>query len=151
MEYRHRVWLPIIQTPPLPKDRVAFNHLCVVPGQQHPSLIWDECLARAAQVRADNVSVEWDHKFRGKWVNEIVRSICYIASEYGNKANSIESLVAGIEDPVKALEALLRSSHHADHLLGRNDFFRVQNRVGIAFLNRTGSQYTFYYVFLISK
>lgn len=148
-EPRSSVWLPIISTPSY--EQVAFSALASANGQQHPVLLWDKCLAQAAAIRADQVSVEWGHKFQGKWVNGIVRTVCPLPQEYSDDVNSVESLIAGIRDPVKALNILLGSKSHADHLLGRNNFFREQSRVGISFLERVGSEYTFYYVFLISK
>lgn len=154
-ESRNSIFLPIIsrpaEPPPEPPERIAFAHLCSVKGQQHPSLIWDPCLELAAKIRVEQISIEWGHCFQGNCANRIVRAICPVPTDYPENGNSIESIIGGVKNPISALTALLGSNSHADHLLGRNEFFRSQNRVGIAFLDRVGSPYTFYYVFLISK
>lgn len=151
----NKIFIPFVAVTPPPvvksKARIAFEELCIAEGQQRPSLVWDDCLALAAGIRADNISIEWGHCFRGNCANRIVRAVCPLPSDYPENGNSVESIIGGVDDPLKALKFLLASPSHADHLLGRTDFFRVQNRAGVAFLQREGSPYTFYYVFLISK
>jgi len=121
------------------------------PEQKRKSLVWDDCLAKAAEVRAEQVSDTFSHCFKGDCANRIVRRVCRLPTEYSENGNSIESLVAGTPDTKIAFEALLRSSSHADHLLGRNSFFIQQTRIGIAYLDKLGSTYRFYFVILISK
>lgn len=148
---RGNIWLPIIATPPLDLAQSFFDELASHPEQQHPSLILDSCLTAAAQLRASQVAIEFDHCFMGYCANKIVRTLCPLPQEYPDEGNSIESLVGGVENSSVALRALLRSEKHANHLLGRTPFFKEQNRVGISFLHEPQSKYQYYYVILISK
>jgi len=156
MTSRNSIYLPIaagpppVPAPPAP-EKVFLWELCVAPGQQRSYMVWDECLALAAELRCEQTSVKFDHCYLGDCVNRTVGRYCRLPAEYPENGNSIESLVAGVRDPIKALEFLLSSPAHADHLLGRNDFFRSQFRCGIGFMEIPGTEYTFYYVILISK
>lgn len=148
---RNQVWLPLIATLPESPIEIFFNHLRSHYLQQHPSLIVDECLHRAAIVRAYQISLEWGHCFQDDCVNRIVRRICPLPAEYSENGNGIESIIGGVRNPISALNFLLASPSHADHLLGRTPFFKEQTRVGIAFLDDASKPYHYYYVILISK
>lgn len=119
--------------------------------QRRSKLEWEGCLTEAARLRVLQASREFSHCFQGDCVNRIVRKMCYLPAEYSENGNSIESLVGGVEDPVKALGFLLDSPAHADHLLGRNSFFLEQSRAGVGFARVEESKYRFYYCVLISK
>lgn len=144
------VWFPIIKDIDNLADRF-FLALKAHPDQQHPELHWNFCLAEAAMLRAYQVSHDFAHCYKGNCTNRIVRASCPLPRGYPENGNSIESLVGGEQDPVKALGFLLNSPKHADHLLGRTPFFKRQSRVGIAYVQSVSAKYQFYYVILISE
>lgn len=150
MADRNSIYLPLAFTPSN-KAKEFLEYLASHPEQKRKSLIWDECLAKAAGIRAEQISNTFSHCFEGDCVNRIVGRVCRLPLEYAENGNSIESLVAGTPDTKIAFEALLRSSGHTDHLLGRNNFFVEQTRIGIAYLEKVGSAYRFYFAILISK
>lgn len=146
---RSTIYLPIVHTNPTPPAQILFKALKIHVLQLHEAMIWDDCLAAAAVGRAVQVSYEWAHSYKGLWVNQFVRSRCTIPKTYPDSGNSVESLVGGVQDPIAALGFLLNSPKHADHLLG-NGWFNSQSRIGIAYLQRVGSPYQYYYCILIS-
>lgn len=150
MADRVNIYLPIAFTP---NNRVEkfLEYLTGHPDQKRKLMVWDDCLAKAASIRAEQVAITFSHCFQGDCANRIVRRGCTLPLQYAENGNSIESLVAGTGDPQISFNALLRSSGHTDHLLGRNSFFVEQTRVGIAYLEKIGSPYRFYFVILISK
>lgn len=121
------------------------------PGQQHGSLIWHDGLAEAARRHAAQLAIDgnWSHcDLSGKCANEYATET---GCDHGHgKGNSVESLVAGTNDPAVALRALLGSASHADHLLGRNAFFREQQHIGIALVDAPGSRYRYYWSIMIA-
>ena len=150
MADRNSIYLPLVFTPNN-KAREFLEFVVGHPEQKRKLLVWDDCLAKAAAVRAEQTSDTFSHCFGGDCANRIVRRVCKLPLEYAENGNSIESLVAGTPDTKIAFEALLRSSGHTDHLLGRNSFFVEQTRIGIAYLEKVGSAYRFYFAILISK
>lgn len=121
------------------------------PGQQRSALTWHPALAEAARRHAAQLAADgnWSHcDLSGKCANQY-------AVEAGCKhgysgANNVESLVAGTNDPAVALRALLGSASHADHLLGRNAFFREQQHIGVALVDMPGSRYRYYWSIMIA-
>lgn len=148
---RSKIWLPIIaNSPPNPAD-LFLDALITHPKQERLILAQDICLKQMAQGRSLQIAEEFAHCFQGDCVNRLVRRVCILPKEYAENGNSIESIVGGAKYWYHALEALLRSTKHADHLLGRNDFFRQQKRIGVAYHYAPGTTYEHYYVILISK
>lgn len=145
-----KIWLPIVKGIDNLADRFL-QALKLHQDQERKILIWDHCLAEAAMYRAYQITKYFSHCYKGNCTNRIVRSYCPLPPEYPDNGNSIESLIGGVEDPVLALGFLLNSPKHADHLLGRNPFFRQQSRIGIAYVQDVTAKYQFYYVILISK
>jgi len=133
------------------KAKEFLKYIVDHPEQRRKLLVWDDCLAKAATVRVEQISTIFSHCFKDDCANRVVRRICKLPLEYAENGNSIESLVAGTPDTKIAFEALLRSSGHTDHLLGRNSFFVEQTRIGIAYLEKVDSAHRFYFVILISK
>lgn len=150
MADRSNIYLPIAFTSNN-KAEEFLEYIVNHPQQKRKLLAWDDCLAKAATVRSEQVSTIFSHCFKDDCVNRVVRRICKLPTEYPENGNSIESLVAGTPNTKIAFEALLRSSGHTDHLLGRNSFFAEQTRIGIAYLEKVDSTYRFYFVILISK
>jgi len=111
-------------------------------------------LVRAAQWRAQGLANgdPWSHTdAAGVTANEYaVASGCALPSYYSIKGNNIESLGAGTPSPVVMFTALASSNAHKTHLFGENDFFREQDAVGIAYVERQGSPRTHYWVVMIA-
>jgi uncharacterized protein YkwD len=121
------------------------------PGQQRSAMTWHPALAEAARRHAAQLAQDgnWSHcDLSGKCANQYARE-AGCNHGYGG-ANSVESLVAGTDDPAVALRALLGSEKHADHLLGRNAFFREQRHVGVALVSVPGSRFTHYWSIMIA-
>lgn len=121
------------------------------PQQERSGMTWHPALAEAARRHAAQLAQDgnWSHcDLSGKCANQYaVEAGC--KHGYGGK-NNVESLVAGTDNAEKALNALLNSKSHADHLLGRNAFFREQKHVGVALVSVPGSRWTHYWVIMIA-
>lgn len=150
MENRSTIFLPLVHNK-LSNQQAFFNALLDHPSQEHPKLVWDACLYKAANIRALQISYELAHSYKGKYVNQIVRELCAIPKSYPNNKNFLESLVGGVENYLLALHHLEISPSHSSHLFGKGEFYKQQTRIGVAYLQRIGSQYQFYYVILISQ
>lgn len=122
--------------------------------QEHPLLRCNEALTRAAVNRARSLAAEnyFAHcDLTGKCANQYAREAgCVLPDYYAANGNNIESLVAGPADWSIAYFFLSNSPSHADHLFGRNPFFREQLDYGIASIHQPGSLYGHYYVYLIA-
>jgi len=93
----------------------------------------------------------------GTTPNEIARRFgCALPSDYPERGNGIESLVAGTGDPQAAFTALANSPSHAKHLFaldgdGRADaYYGRQNACGIALTEVAGSRWGWYWVVLLA-
>jgi hypothetical protein len=120
--------------------------------QQRGGLACCPALVEAARFRAAGLAAgdPWGHvDSAGRWPNEHARMAgCHLPAHYAEQGNNIESLVAGSPDVTAVFDALARSDDHADHLFGRNDFFRAQTHVGIGMA--AGGEFSWYWVILIA-
>lgn len=133
---------------------LAFYRLLIDdPRQQRPVLDCHPALVAAAGWRAWGLAHgdPWAHcDADGVCANEYARQAgCRLPWNYASKGNNIESLVAGSPDVAVMFAALAASPAHADHLFGRNDFFRAQQHVGIAVAE--GGELGWYWVVLIGE
>ena len=150
---RGTVYLPWVISGSEAPD-AAFTRLLVAdPQQQHPRLVACPLLRLAATWRAQGLASgdPWGHLDRhGMGANTYARRAgCRLPAYYAPNGNNIESLVAGTPDATVALTALLNSPSHRAHLLGEGDFFREQNRIGVA--RATGGPLGWYWCVLISR
>lgn len=103
--------------------------------QQRSTMRCHPALVKAAQARADSLvrsDLASHCDAAGNCANTYARVAgCRLPANYG-AGNNIESLAAGSPAADVVFAALARSPSHADHLFGRNDFFRAQADVGIA-------------------
>lgn len=115
----------------------------------------DPSLVEAAQRRAESMANRgyFGHcDPDGVCANDVVRaSGCALPAHYPARANSVESLIAGTDNVPFAWQILSSSPAHAAHLLGTLDFFRQQDRIGVAFVEAVGSRYRFYVVVLVAR
>lgn len=89
---------------------------------------------------------------RGVCANSYARAAgCRLPANYGLNGNNIESLTAGTVDPLEAFKSLARSPSHARHLFGDGDFFKAQDRLGIAVVDVPGHRYRWVWVILIGN
>ena len=160
IDSRGTVFLPIAATAPAPPveppvDQVATFYRLLVADQRQQRGSLERCadLEAAAAARAYGLSHgdPWSHvDAHGVTPNEYCRAAgCKLPDSYAQKGNNVESLVAGAGDASVMLEALTRSPKHADHIFGRNDFFRQQDKFGIACCERLDSEYRWYWCVLI--
>lgn len=130
--------------------QLLINH----PMQQRKALTCYSGLVRAAGERA--LSMGALNYFAhcdpaGTCPNTVARANgCILPNDYGN-GNNIESIAAGSPNADAILGALLRSPKHADHLLGRSDFYRRQEWIGVAMVRSPGSRHQFYWSILIAQ
>ena len=157
---RNSIYLPIAVKPEISNgvsaESAVFAQLLVNDSrQEHGMLIWCQCLQAAAQWRCNDMIAGryFAHcNSNGVCPNAVARAAgCKLPAEYADRANSIESLAAGSPDPHTILNSLIASPRHADHLLGRNDFFRKQTHYAIGYAADRNSEYGFYWTILIAQ
>lgn len=166
----YRVWLPFLvaqpaptatatPTPPPPScwpsaAEAEFYRLLVADSrQQHPRLQCDVRLVAAAKLRAAaQPPTGLSHcDSLGICANVYARAAgCQLPSYYAINGNNIESLTGGMKDPAVAVASLARSPSHAAHLFGENDFFRAQDRIGIAMVEIPGWRWQYSWAILIA-
>lgn len=147
---RGSVWLPIVATAPADPVDVFYDLLLNDARQQRPRLEVCKVLAAGAQRRAFDLAhgAPWSHHdSAGRGANGIARAYgCTLPSEYSDGQNYIESLTAGMGDPVVAFDSLARSDHHRVHLFGEVDFYRQQYHVGVGYSRNESAPYQHYWV-----
>lgn len=122
--------------------------------QQRPRLQCDPRLVAAAQRRAAaQPPTGLSHcDAAGVCANQYARAAgCRLPANYGHNGNNIESLTAGTVNPIEAFASLARSPSHAVHLFGQNDFFRAQDRIGIAVAEIPGYRWRWAWSVLIAR
>lgn len=118
--------------------------------QRRVKLVCHPALVRSARLRAESLAQfgYWAHCDPFKVCpNMVARNAgCKLPSSYSWNGNQIESLGAGTRVMWIIFQALANSEKHADHLFGRNNFFREQYHYGIAVVTVPGSRYETYTV-----
>jgi len=154
------IFLPIIATPPVLPEPVtpaaAFMALLMSdPRQQRTRLERCASLERAAEWRAHGLAMlgdPWSHRDRdGIAPNAYARRAgCRLPQDYALDGNNVESLVAG--SPVAAImfSALAASAAHRVHLFGELDFYRRQDKIGVAVCEGPG-EYRWYWAIFICR
>lgn len=124
--------------------------------QQRESLVCDPELHAFAGARAQDMA---DRNYFGhvtpdrKGPDELLRDTGYEIPKYyvGGISNSIESILAGEDEPRKAWQLFLDSTTHRNHLLGVGEIYGRQQRFGIAYLHQPDSHYAHYWVIVIAE
>lgn len=120
-----------------PKEERLAELLRTSDLQQRSELECDAALSAFAEFRArDLIDREYFSHVTpgGVGPNALLRLAGYdLPSTYqGRRDNHVEALAAGFPDPADAWEALLDSSEHRKLLIAEHDFYRKQDRFGIA-------------------
>ena len=135
------VFLPIVGGPPpvvVVNPVTAFYRLLTADQrQQRSQLEVCACLEQAATWRAFGLAVlgdPWSHVDRlGIRPNAYARRAgCVLPKDYDTNGNQVESLVAGSPDANVMFSALAASASHRIHLFGELDFYRQQDKIGVA-------------------
>lgn len=163
---RSRVWLPFLvaerptATPTTPicwpsaAEQAFYQRLINDSRQQRSRLLCDPRLVAAAKLRAAaQPPTGLAHcDSLGICANVYARAAgCRLPSYYAMNGNNIESLGGGADDPTVTLDSLARSPSHAAHLFGQNDFFREQDRIGIAMVEIPGWRWKWAWAILIAR
>jgi hypothetical protein len=154
---RGTVFLPfVVNERPLPTltmEEEFFSLLWNDTRQLRPRLTICPTLTIAAKLRALGLANggPWAHVDKdGVTPNEYARVAgCKLPDYYATKGNQIESLVAGSPNMTVMFNALAASEKHANHMFGKLDMFRKQDKCGIAVA--TGGQFGWYLCLLISE
>ena len=155
------VFLPIAATPPAPEPeppshQVATFYRLLVADQRQQRGSLERCadLEAAALWKAQDIAEHgyWSHRdSEGVWPNRRARlGGCRLPSYYADDANYIESLVAGSSNANVMFAALASSPSHRTHLLGLNDFYKRQDKMGVAMASNPDSLYGCYWVIWIA-
>lgn len=147
------LYFPVIRTPPSclrPGTERLYSLLTTDSRQQRTLMRCNPALMAAAQARAMGLTKSdlVSHcDAQGVCANRYARAAgCRLPAAYGEE-NNVESLAAGSWSADAIFNALALSSRHAEHMFGRNDFFRAQTDVGIAVA--TGGKYGWWWVIMI--
>jgi len=153
------VYLPIVGGPPpvvaINPVTAFYRLLTADQRQQRGRLEVCACLEQAAAWRAHGLAVlgdPWSHRDRdGIRPNAYARRAgCVLPPDYAIDGNQVESLVAGSADPAVMFAALAASASHRVHLFGELDFYRRQDKIGVAVCEGPG-EFRWYWAIFISR
>lgn len=159
---RRDVYLPIVGGPPpvvAVNPVTAFYRLLTADQrQQRGRLEVCACLEQAAMWRAHGLAMlgdPWSHRDKdGIAPNAYARRAgCVLPKDYALDGNNVESLCAGSADPAVMFAALAASAAHRVHLFGELDFYRRQDKIGVAVCESPDPQSMFrwYWAIFISR
>lgn len=114
--------------------------------QQRPVMTLDKRLVNAANHKAKLLAETgiWAHCIDEYCPNQMIR-------EFGcntgllDKANNVESIVIGEQNPANTIERLKNSQGHRNHILGLEDIYRNQDEIGVGYYEYNNN---YYYVFI---
>lgn len=137
-----------------PVERRLAELLVHHPGQARDELKCDERLRAFARERGGDMAKRgyFGHVTPERsGPNELLRKTGYEMPKYyvGGITNSIESIIAGEDDPDKAWQLFMESPTHRKHLLGENSMYAKQRRFGIARVHVPASDYGYYWIVVI--
>lgn len=134
------------------QEQAIFSLLKNAGGQHRTSVALDPILCRVARAKAADMADRgyYDHTDpSGHGPNWLVRQAGYSLPDFYDQSlagNNIESITAGRQSASDAWSSWMNSAPHRTHLLGENSFYAAQTSVGIGYVNRPGSQWTWYWV-----
>jgi hypothetical protein len=136
------------------EEQEIFNLLKNDPGQGRPFVTLDPILCQVARARAADMGDRgyYDHTDPdGHGPNWWVYQAGYqLPANYDHSgdANNIESASVGRSSAGDTWDSWMGSPPHKAHLLAENSFYASQTSVGVGFVRRRGSDYTYYWVVL---
>ncbi|HNT78540.1 MAG TPA: hypothetical protein PKH77_26315 [Anaerolineae bacterium] len=120
-----RLWL----THPLQQRRN-----CVEDTRLTAAALW-MCRDMAARAEAGTLHIDTIHiDSLGRNANERVRTYYPLPLAYEDHLNYVESVAVDHRGAEAALQMLLDSPGHHDHIIGESDFHRAQTAWGLAFV-----------------
>lgn len=153
-----KIFLPLVMGPQEKRHKDMansfYNLLKTDPRQKRLILEWSSTLESAAYARAESLAKRRYFAHcdpDGKCPNQVVREFGFVLPPYYGNGNDIESLGGGTLNPQVMWKALSNSEGHAPHMLGLNQHFVDQDKIGIAAYELVGSPHSFYFVVLIAK
>lgn len=159
-----RVYLPVVVRGTLsdaclfgPPAAAIETFLLTDSQQQHANLRCNPTLAQVAQERAEDMANRgyFNHVTpEGFGPNYLVEAAGYVLPDFYDSspsANNIESISAGRATAETTWAAWIDNPGYADHLLGRNDFFALQDEYGIGYAFNPSSPFQHYWVVIIAQ
>jgi len=149
--------LDVVDDPTTANEQDMIDLLVDDIDQEHPSLMRNEILMRAAQVKASDMANRnyFSHTNPdGYGPNWLVTQMGYVLPagySTADDGNDIESISAGDVDAADIWAVFMASEPHRDHLLGRTEFFAEQDEYGVGYAFNSSSTYDHYWVILIAK
>ncbi len=100
--------------------------------QQRPVLQCNQLLAEIAQQRAEQLANNSaDPEITPNQV--LIKGGFRAADYYPVSGNQVEAVVRDLKNATLAMEFLRESGKHNDHVLGKGEFFALQNQIGVGF------------------
>jgi uncharacterized protein YkwD len=136
------------------QEQEIFNLLKNDSGQRRPFVTLDPILCQVARARAADMANRgyFDHTDPdGHGPNWWVEQAGYqlpATYEHTADANNIESASAGHASAGDTWDDWMSSPPHKEHLLAEASFYASQTSVGVGYVQRRGSDYTYYWVVL---
>lgn len=141
-----------------PKERELADLLVNSRQQERTSLVCDAALSAFADFRGRDMIDRnyFSHVTPGRFgPNALLRTAGYeLPPDYpGGRGNSIEALAGGLAAPDEVWQALLDSSQHRNHLVGKTESYKEQDRFGIAHVrtNEPGRTIQDYWIIIIAR
>jgi hypothetical protein len=118
-------------------------------SQKRPTLECNELLANIADKRAKSLLSDSSQAKEISANQFVIKNGFRFASYYPVTGNQVEAVTKTVTQPDKALDYLIQSNKHHDHVLGSGDFFARQNQIGVGFHQNEWGQSQ--YVVLIAE
>ena len=123
------------------------------PLQTRPALICNKLLSRVADAKAKEMAElgRVSHIGRSAANRRLIEGGYKLAAIYPRMfENNVEAIAGGIKDPGETWEAFKESLGHRTHLLAENEFYRIQNEIGVGFYKDLNSPHIYYWVIFIA-
>lgn len=117
-----------LNQPSIDLAELIINH----PSQKRSELVCNELLAEIAGNRAESmVNQSADSELTANQF--VIKQGFRFASYYPVTGNQVEAIAKDVNSPEAALNYLINSNKHHNHVLGKGDFFVRQNQIGVGF------------------
>ncbi len=123
------------------------------PEQQRTELKCNPLLAKVAQDKAKEMAElgRVTHIGRNSANQRLIDAGYPLAKLYPRVvANQVEAISGGQSTPVEAYQAFFHSEGHHMHLMGKHEFYALQNEIGVGFHYEWSSPHVEYWVVYIA-